>query len=98
MRTVEHFYKGYAIYNMKRAFNTPRSVFYIFPDCGRSPEDGAIDATTSLTDARRLIDVWTDSRTCHCGARRLPHDYRCLECLKRRSAGLPPRPPLKEVS
>jgi len=98
MRTVEHFYKSYAIRNMKKVLGAKRSVFYIFPDCGRASQAGAVDATSSLGDARRLIDVWTDRRTCHCGARRVPHDYRCLACLKRRVAGLSPRSPLKEVS
>ena len=93
MRTIEHFYKGYAIYNMQKTLGIERRVFYIFPDCGRRPEDGAIEMVATLQMAHQLIDLWTSQKNCACGARRASHHHQCIVCRRHRCEGLvPPLP------
>lgn len=93
MRDNTHFYKTYAIRNMKTPLKLDRSVFYIYVNSGRDNGLPPVDATRSLHEARRLIDLWTAREDCACGSRRLPYEYRCWSCLRRRAAIRAPKPP-----
>ena len=76
-----HFYKGFEIRNTQKQTRSKHPAFHILPHCGR--DHYAVAATTSLKSARWLIDVWTESRYCACGAMRMLYDYRCARCAQK---------------
>lgn len=68
-----HVYKGLEIRNVPQH---ARPAFYILDEKGV-----ALTRAATLRSAKWLIDVWTESRVCACGAERRLHDHRCDRCI-----------------
>lgn len=83
---MDHFYKGFLI----RSIPVPsrkRKMFRLYPFLGRG-DVHAVDATLTLTSAKKLIDIWELAIECACGRPTLPYNYRCTHCQRRHCVGL----------